>query len=38
VHEIAQVMAKMQEGKEVSDELRKYQSQLAYYQSDCVFQ
>jgi len=34
MHEITQVMAKMQEGKEVSDELRKYQSQLAYYQSD----
>lgn len=34
VYEIAQVMAKMREGKEVSDELRKYQSQLAYYQSD----
>jgi len=34
VHEIAQVMAEMQEGKEVSDALRKYQSQLAHYQSD----
>ena len=34
VHEIAQVMAEMQEGKEVSDALYKYQSLLAHYQSD----
>ena len=32
--EIAQVMVEMQEGKEVGDALRKYQSQLAYFQSD----
>ncbi len=35
VHDIAQVMADMQEGKEVSDALHQYQSQLAHYQSDC---
>lgn len=34
VNEIAQVMAKMRERKEISDELCNYQSQLAYYQSD----
>jgi hypothetical protein len=34
VNEIAQVMADMQEGKEVSDALHKYRSQLAHYQSD----
>jgi len=34
VDEIAQVMAEMKEGKEVGDSLRKYQSQLAHYQSD----
>jgi hypothetical protein len=34
VDEIAQVMAEMQEGKEVGDALRKYQSQLAHFQSD----
>ena len=32
--EIAPVMAEMREGKEVGDALRKYQSQLAHYQSD----
>ncbi len=34
VHEIAQVMAEMQEGKEVGDALRNYKSQLVNYQSD----
>jgi len=34
VYEIAQVMAEMQEGKEVGDALYKYQSLLAHYQSD----
>jgi len=34
VHDIAQVMVKMQEGKEVKKELLQYQSQLALYQSD----
>jgi hypothetical protein len=34
VHEIAQVMAEMQEGKDVSDALSKFRSQLAHYQSD----
>lgn len=34
VHDIAQVMADMQEGKEVGDALNKYRSQLARYQSD----
>jgi len=35
VHDITQVMADMQEGKEVGDALHHYQSQLAHYQSDC---
>ena len=34
VHDVAQVMADMQEGKQVSDALHKYRSQLAHYQSD----
>ena len=34
VHEIAPVITAMQEGKEVFDALRKYQSQLTHYQSD----
>ena len=34
VHEIAQVMAEMQEGKEVGDALRNYKSQLVNHQSD----
>ena len=34
VHEIAQVMTEMQEGKEVGDALRNYKSQLINYQSD----
>ncbi len=34
VHEIAQVMTDMQEGKEVKDLLYQHQSQLALYQSD----
>ena len=34
VHKIAQVMADMQEGKEVRDLLYQHQSQLAHYQSD----
>lgn len=35
VHDIAQVMTDMQEGKEVKDLLYQHQSQLAHYQSDC---
>ena len=34
VHEIAQVMAGMQEGKDVSNALHKHRSQLAHYPSD----
>ena len=35
VHDIAQIIADMQEGKEVSDALHQYKNQLAHYQSDC---
>ncbi|TAN67908.1 MAG: hypothetical protein EPN17_10405 [Methylobacter sp.] len=34
VHEIAQVMVDMQEGKDVSNALHKHRNQLAHYQSD----
>jgi hypothetical protein len=34
VHDIADAIAEMQEGKDVSDSLNSYKNQLAYYQSD----
>ena len=34
VQDIADAIAEMQEGKDVSDSLNSYKNQLAYYQSD----